>query len=1171
MPPPSLFAARDDRNTGAAYEYDIQATEDRHEDDEPTNSSEEPRHAKDTPVWQSINKPNYKPTALRWPFIGCIIVLLLVAMTLVIVADKKMPDSDADAVILGLNPNRTQLARLRIRDDEPTITISETSGAAGPQTFTIGAVPERATDALEQNSISTDTPLDEDYELIPISTFVSTFTTWLSLEPSSLPTLEEVVTEWQTLPVATYETTVTTLITSSGTRTDLDGPVVTTIYSPITNGTIVSSIPVSTRTTTIPPPAPTVIETTVITTIISSSEVAVTKTIIVTLDPEVVLKPSVGSITITYYSSVPRRNNGAAGAVEHQITEGPEQVPQPPVITGVEEVGGNVVTIVKSQEVSVFVVPEEDEVRTETVDAQVRIGVTKEDDSTIANVVVVTPSPVQIVPAVVTNNGVVLTVNPGGSFTRTVVNNVGGTATSQVIVTTPAGTNPITYTVVRDQGGTLVAEAVVITPTADQPITYTAYSVNGGTPVTQFLVETPPPAFQPVTLTISTIIGGTPVVTTTQQPPVTIIEIINGTPVTRVSTLPVTSYTTTIGGTPTITTIVTTPTDTSPITMTLTSISEGTFRTYTTTISATTYLTTISGTLRTVTSTLPPITSFTTLPKSLYTFTSTLSVSSTPPTSTPSSIPSRVRVYSWTESDIFIGTFLPALLGVGLVIPLRILDLNAKLYQPWQALAKHGGGPGSQTLLLQYSGVLGVVWTPIVGLFSGKAVVPFLTTLMVACASFFVPLATEAVGLKLHGECYLNTASSRCGPALGVSRGPAYALVGLLAAVVVLVGVVGWLVSRWVTGVAANPWNVAGVASLAGSRLVRVRENGEHDMRRAMAEKIYGLASFRGEHGKEEYGIVLLDEAGRRLNDDREGETLVDDRDGNDPGAAMHKEKGGEGIAGLTSKQLPFMTLRYPWRIVFVLFQLAVLIFIIYYHAYYRGGIRDGGRLWLFLNANRFGVRFVSAIIGVIIAFCWQSFFLSVSIMAPYQLMATKTQPAIHSILFSPNTNPFSGIWSAIKHRHAFLGAVSGAAILSEFLPVILSNVPFNLAQTQTAATVCAVLSCVFLILMISTLVWSFFIRYPPMPVDPRCIAGLLYYVSRSRMVVEERDFQGLSRLDRQERELRIRELGRRYFYGVLAGSSERRLGVDCDAGTLGEGMHVSTEYKGAGALSRAV
>jgi hypothetical protein len=115
-----------------------------------------------------------------------------------------------------------------------------------------------------------------------------------------------------------------------------------------------------------------------------------------------------------------------------------------------------------------------------------------------------------------------------------------------------------------------------------------------------------------------------------------------------------------------------------------------------------------------------------------------------------------------------------------------------------------------------------------------------------------------------------------------------------------------------------------------------------------------------------------LDDEGRGLGrEEHHGLAGDGDSEGFDGYPAAAKKWG----AG--SQQLPFMTLRFPWRIAFLLFQLGLLIFVIYYHAYYRGGIRDNGRLWLFLNSNTFGVRFVCAIIGVIIAFCWQSFFIS--------------------------------------------------------------------------------------------------------------------------------------------------------------------------------------------------
>ena len=171
--------------------------------------------------------------------------------------------------------------------------------------------------------------------------------------------------------------------------------------------------------------------------------------------------------------------------------------------------------------------------------------------------------------------------------------------------------------------------------------------------------------------------------------------------------------------------------------------------------------------------------------------------------------------------------------------------------------------------------------------------------------------------------------------------------------------------------------------------------------------------------------------------------------------------------------------------------------------------------------------------------------------MTPFLILSLRTQPPGCSILFTPSTNAFSGIYSAVRHRQPFLFVVSLAAILSEFLPVILSNVPFNLAQTGTAATICAILSCLFLGFMLIVLGASFFVRYPPMPVDPRCVAGLLWYVSKSRML---EDFEGMSRLERKEREQRVKEMGKRYFYGVLAGEGQgTRLGVDSDAGGLGE------------------
>jgi hypothetical protein len=191
--------------------------------------------------------------------------------------------------------------------------------------------------------------------------------------------------------------------------------------------------------------------------------------------------------------------------------------------------------------------------------------------------------------------------------------------------------------------------------------------------------------------------------------------------------------------------------------------------------------------------------------------------------------------------------------------------------------------------------------------------------------------------------------------------------------------------------------------------------------------------------------------------------------------------------------------------------------------------------------------------------------------MTPFLLLSRQTQPPTSSILYTPSTNPFSGLYSALRHRQPFLLAVSLAAVLAEFLPVMLANVPFSLAQTATAATACAVLSCVALAVLLAVLAWSFAVRYPPMPVDPRCVAGLLWYVSRSPRMLD--DFEGVARLDGSERARRVREMGKRYFYGVLAspstgegGAGGLLLGVDCDAdGTAYQGAAGAGQQRSAG------
>lgn len=202
--------------------------------------------------------------------------------------------------------------------------------------------------------------------------------------------------------------------------------------------------------------------------------------------------------------------------------------------------------------------------------------------------------------------------------------------------------------------------------------------------------------------------------------------------------------------------------------------------------------------------------------------------------------------------------------------------------------------------------------------------------------------------------------------------------------------------------------------------------------------------------------------------------------------------------------------------------------------------------------------------------------------MIPYHLLAQHTQSASSSILLTRCTNPFSGFLSALRHNHhhhqLFPLTVSLAAITSEFLPVLLPNIffpfpipispPPTLSQTETsqlqqhrplAPTISAILAGILLTGMLAVLATSIAVRYPPMPVDPRSVAGAMWYMARSGMVHGEGGggegglFERVSRMGPREREERVEGMGRRYFFGVLLGGG--RLGVDWDVDEGGHAM----------------
>lgn len=86
---------------------------------------------------------------------------------------------------------------------------------------------------------------------------------------------------------------------------------------------------------------------------------------------------------------------------------------------------------------------------------------------------------------------------------------------------------------------------------------------------------------------------------------------------------------------------------------------------------------------------------------------------------------------------------------------------------------------------------------------------------------------------------------------------------------------------------------------------------------------------------------------------------------------------------------------------------------------------------------------------------------------------------------------------------------------------------------------------------MILVVAGSFLIKWPHMPVDPRTIAGALFYVCDSWML---ESLEGLASADKEERDQALKRMSLQYSFGDMFGvSGQERVGID-DLGKEGMG-----------------
>ncbi|KAM7183805.1 hypothetical protein V8F20_012483 [Naviculisporaceae sp. PSN 640] len=612
---------------------------------------------------------------------------------------------------------------------------------------------------------------------------------------------------------------------------------------------------------------------------------------------------------------------------------------------------------------------------------------------------------------------------------------------------------------------------------------------------------------------IHTTIPGSFVTRTRTPSPFTYTTRVDGVELTTVSTPPVETYVTSEESTVSaLATVVVTPAPTLDPTLEGSSV---------TTIvgpqAPTTYTTDISGSLTTIITTPPSRTRLATVPISWSPKTITRSIGGSPSPSSNNETTVIVdgALYDLTPTEYFTGAFLPTFLAMLVGIPISLIDSYARLMQPFHALTKRGGAMASGSLDLTFNGPISTFVMPH-RLLIQRQPVTYLTSLLTWSSWLLVPLAGEAIGLQVYGRCSrLNVEG--CAVSLGISPFPKNALVVLIAIMAFLLMLLLFHLRNWNTGVHAYPWSIGGIAALTGDARLRQAVAGrlsEGSMSRT-SESSGGVRFALGDSDDGHYGIVVPGNQVEELHQSSvESNTkILNSLTSSNRVRGWIKTAASKFEISKHSARTPFICLTYTWRGVFIAVHMGVLALVVYYRVAQNTRTAD-----ILGFKPGFGSRFLFSTLGKIISLFWSDFLISMATIHPFVLLSPPhlPQPAASSILIPRPTNEFSVMyWSltqllGLSHpslarstrktnfkANFSLLLASFVTILSKFLPILMTNIPYTLQQTYPSYIICTTTSMVILSLMIATLLGLILLmgKLPYLPSDPRTISGMMYYL----------------------------------------------------------------------------
>lgn len=337
-----------------------------------------------------------------------------------------------------------------------------------------------------------------------------------------------------------------------------------------------------------------------------------------------------------------------------------------------------------------------------------------------------------------------------------------------------------------------------------------------------------------------------------------------------------------------------------------------------------------------------------------------------------------IEVYDLTMGTYFVCFFLPTLLCTLLQIPVRLIDQHVRLLQPFHAMTDRDGSAGRDSLWLATAG-----WrcraASLRNLFSKKQSLVFLTGVLQILTWLVVTFSATAVGLELVGSgCQQGDPYSvehNCAMVPAIFLRPTIILLTLLGSMIVVLAVIMARLATWETGVHEDPWSIAGTARLSLHKELRSRMQlatpGTAEEREEQSSRFSLRYSYGEKKTVEEYGIVPLPtaRAPASRNPRLSGvKSLVTSS------STWVREKSRtftrteEMTRGREIHEVPF-TLGYTGRISFLVFMCGLMVVILYYrNVNTPSGFED------FMDDESYGVTILFTGVGSITTEFWSSF-----------------------------------------------------------------------------------------------------------------------------------------------------------------------------------------------------